>query len=209
VSKWRPRFPIRNGPMVDIETGHPTRDWREFLDRVFSTLGWDTNKKLWAVQFMAAMEMQELAAYTQSNPTGTIRFWNLSPSSTSVWYGGRTLPNNYKDGTDIIPFMVWMPDDAAAGDVRLRYAAAIPNANGSMSETLLYATAPTPEVTNKRVTTEFSALDGANLRKGDPVVVGTARLGGDAADTYPEECYFIGAGFKYQAEGLGTPEAFP
>lgn len=206
----RPRLPTRGTHLVSPATGLVTRDWRDFFDFLVSTLGWDTHKKVYRDLF-AGFGSFLIGSETTDAPLGTIEVFQLASGGASAFDGCLMLPNDYKNGTAVFPYCVWITPDTNTGNVVMHSIVGFPTAKaGALGENQDEQIVDAAEALEDGVvTTRFSSISGTGLRKGVPLPFQIGREGGDPLDTYGSVTYLLGFGFKYQAEGLGTPEVFP
>lgn len=118
------------------------------------------------------------------------------------------LPNNYREGTALKPYLEWAPADAAAGDVdwRFEYLQVRNGAILAVAATNLDETSAAPGVASQPTRVEFDdiALD---LRKGDSIIIRLWRLG--TGDTYAAGAHLVSCGLKYVIDGVGAEAAHP
>lgn len=97
-------------------------------------------------------------------------------------------PDDYQTGTDMFVEVYWSPATTGAGDVRwaLEHRVVAPGGSITGSPTLSTLTQATPGVANKLQTTGTSLFVPAVLISANAMLsLSVARLGSDAADTYP------------------------
>lgn len=117
------------------------------------------------------------------------------------------LPNSYRPGTALSPWLDWGASDAAAGTVAWQFIyAALGREEDLPSETALSETDDAPGSTQPQ-RLDFDDIDGEGLEPGDVVLCAIKRLG--ASDTYGSGARAYAAGLKYQRVGVGHEGVHP
>lgn len=187
------------------ESGVLHHGWVRWLQLLYESFGWNPKSSVYA----------DLSLRFVSSSTGTFDSDGLTMPSVATGVDAKInvigrLPNNYREGSDLEPYMEWMPDDGNAGNVvtEFGYATARVGFVG-VAETTSSKTTAAPEVAFQPVRVLFDAVSGTLLKKGDEVVVKFKREGVNVADTYGGGIIIVGWGVKIQIEGIGWEQAHP
>lgn len=185
--------------------------WFEWMRSVYAYAGF-SDQEIYSTAFVGGPSTYPIygANTMVAIPgSGDLKAPQMPDGSTSGRTSSFCLPNNYRVGTDILPFIKWACTTAAAGNAVLRLISGAINDGAALVEDSEDITASSVAVAGAPITTEFAAIDGAPLAKGSYVHLCPLRIGGDAADTLAATCALLGVGFKYQVDGVGHEKAFP
>lgn len=188
-------------PIVDDQrrmAGHFSR----FLYQFWSALGFSDDGKAFA-----GLPLRRVGGRL-STLTGNLKAVSCSASgATSIRFTGR-LPNDYREGTPIYPYVAWAPSNTDTGNCRWQMRYWIGGSGDTISQTEHDAKDDAAGGTALVCqTTQMDAVSGTSFKKGDSVVITLQRRG--ASDTFTGVAYMLEFGIKYQRRGVGTPKAFP
>lgn len=186
------------------------REWYAWLRRLWVALGFDAAAPRYGDLWCDAHAMHEVGGGSLSVISGDVDGASFAAASTTErWFTAR-LPNDYRDGTDVSPFLEWAPTDTNTGNCLWSLTLA-PAADG---ETMAAAAALTelsagPGTANKVERVEFDDVDGDDFVRGTVIAGRIARMGADGTDTYSAASVMFGVGFKYRREGVGAERGHP
>lgn len=197
------------------------KDWYRFLRELTEHTGaGGANHPRWAdLNISTAMMKGTLltapgtillaGAGTDSNP-GVYGFGFDAAAREHLWTL-ITLPNDYLPSSDIIPYLRWLPVDAAAGDVNWEWEWCWRNVGGDVTAVDLEFGGPSaaPGVAGRIVEQQFTALSGTGKEPGSTIFLTLSRRADSADDTYAADAVLLSAGFKYMTGGVGTVNKFP
>ena len=146
----------------------------------------------------------------RSTITGLLQF---DPSSTEIIAGVAQMPHGWLEGSDIRPHIHirGITTDPGAGPNNVvqwkldykwyNYDDPLPAAY--TSETLNF-TLPADDTTKVNTIQKFTAISGAGMRHSSLFEWRLSRIGGDAADTYPDDCVLVEFDIHYYSSKLGN-----
>lgn len=185
--------------------GQWTLEWRTFFQRLWETLGWSTNVPVWdtlSVDPHAAKKTTSTASY------GSFDLQSMPDTAINFLQAVIKLPNDFKPGTDLKPFMEWAPATGGTGNVFLRFTAWLVSSGEVIASSYDEpATAAVPGMQDQLTRTLFPSLSGAE--KGDTLLLSVARTGTHVNDTYTGSIGIVTFGVQYQREGSGYEQEHP
>lgn len=189
--------------IVERESLAPTRSFGRWLYSFWSAFGFGDGVVYRTHEFVP------LRAPSRTILDGNLSGTTLAPSSTTTLQLYATVPHDYFDGTDIIPYIVWFPDNADTGNVFWRFNHDIVGDGDVVSENEIDALQAGGGVANARQIQTLTPISGTSVKRGDTFLAALQRMGGLAGDTFTGNAVFGGVGFKYKARGIGTPISLP
>lgn len=118
------------------------------------------------------------------------------------------LKGDYKEGTDIIPHINWLPTDNDSGTVVWQIEYVISSSGDVItSATTITVEQATNSTAWEQFANNFPAIDGTSLEVGDQIHFRIFRDPGDSNDDYPDDAAASTIGFYYQADTLGSTGA--
>lgn len=122
--------------------------------------------------------------------------------------GGIPLPGKYLEGSDIIPFVSWMPAVAAAGDVKWQIEYSWQNDGEAFASPstidVVSASSGTAWQPERAV---FAAVSGSGKLVRSKIVFRVFRDSADGDDTYANDAVLLDVGFTIQIDGFGMGAA--
>ncbi len=128
-------------------------------------------------------------------------------------YSGGEILHDYKEGTDLLPHVHWMPTTTNTGNVEWHMAYSIQNTEGSGT-----AVFPAPTTisgvggtTGTAWLSKIAALgdiDGTDIKIGAHILFRFYRNPAGANDTYPDDAVVLSVGLHYQVNTLGSREVY-
>lgn len=209
------RVPIADG-------AHFARDWYAWLRQLWEHTGaGGANHPRYVDVGVPASAMLATAALaapdtvllvgdgTDSNPGLYGRAFDAA-AREHLWFTV-TLPTSYVAGSDITPYIHWMPTDATTGNVNWAFEWGWVGPGSSPSilpefPTLDFAAAPGVAYQLQEET--YDALEGAGMEPGSTLFVTMSRRADGAADTYAADAVLVRAGFRVMVGGVGSVNAF-
>ena len=112
------------------------------------------------------------------------------------------LPHDYKQGSDLIPFVQWSPNTSATGSVRWQLDYGICSDNGSFNTntTVTGSQAASGQYYNQKLV--LPNIPGTNRKICDSLLVRISR--DSSLDTYTGTAILISFGLHYQADTIGA-----
>ena len=137
-----------------------------------------------------------------------VQSYGFSATQTEQLFFEVQIPRGWNLGTTIKPHIHWSPGNSTnTGSVvwQLEYSWA--NVGDPFpATTTLTATQAATGVPYAHQIASFGDVDGTGKRESSVFVCRLARVGGDAADTFPTDALGISVDFHYQAVALGSPD---
>ena len=130
-----------------------------------------------------------------------LRFWAYSAAATNEQMYRLSMPYDYAEGTDIIPYITWTTGGTNAGTVRwgLEYTIVKGYNQATMpANTTIYVETAGSGTALKPVTSSWAAITGTVLEPGALVLVRVFRDGAHANDTQTDVSYLLDFGVKFQ-----------
>lgn len=119
--------------------------------------------------------------------------------------GSLELLHDYKEGSDIVPHIHWMPEDANAGDVKFSLGYRWWNRGAAMpAETVLTLTVAAPGVQYQELRSSWAAISGTGKEIGSRFVFRIFRDPADGADTYAHYAIALDFGVHYEKDTVGS-----
>lgn len=194
--------PVAQGQSVAID-----RDWYRFLRGLWTGLGFDHGAKMYDELAAQAMSWSNAGGFTLEAPTTHTRVASFASGADQYGSFELRLPNTYRPGTALKPWLDWGASSSAAGTVAWRFVYGVVGLNEAFpSETALSESAITPESTIGQ-RTEFDDIAGTGLAPGDVLLCAIKRAG--TVDTYGTAVRAFAAGVKFEAVAVGHEEAHP
>lgn len=200
------------GYRVVDNTGRATTEWQRWIRQVWEVLGFSPQVPMFGGVYVGGPQMEASAGDSSlATVDGSVALPQLRDGNTDSRVGCLRLGNDYREGSDITPYVEWMALSSADGDVRLRlsYGISYPEIGSAVSEVTETITSASIEAEYELVRASFTAVTGTNFVKGTVFPFEIARIGGDAADTHGADAVLVGFGLKYEREGLGHEEIHP
>lgn len=165
----------------------------------------------WVGEFVSMKAGQEDA----TNPptfgaslSGTIYTWRFPASSDVYLHAAWRVPNDYEEGTDIKPAVVWSPNGTNTGNCRWELTYSITNPGSAFpAETAVTRTDAASGTTDAPQISGFTDISGTGIERGAILEFTIARLGSDAGDTFTASANGHGVLFHYQRNATGSAEA--
>ena len=119
--------------------------------------------------------------------------------------GSLEILHDYKEGTDIVPHLHWMPEDANAGNIEFFLGYRWWNHTDVMpAETVVSVIVPAGGVAHRAHRTDFAILSGAGMTIGSRFVFRLFRNPADADDTYAHYAIALDFGIHYEKDTVGS-----
>lgn len=205
------RFPRTDHPVAQ---GRPERfsgEWLRWLRDLWRSLGFDVDAPIYKDLAVSGAGLNlDGSGASMATFVGSVLMPSFPDGSSNASYFGVELPNSYRDGTDLKPFLRWAPSSAAAGAVAWELEVASGGDGDAITtSTTESATSTAPGVSHQVTRADFDDIDGDDLVRGSVLSCRLSRLGGAAGDTYAADAFALTVGFKYQSDGIGSPEVHP
>lgn len=187
-----------------------SRSWFQWFRELAGNLGFDRSVAVYdRLHFPARLLDDTGATLSRAAIDGNLTGVGFPHSSDEyVQIEGR-LPNNYRDGSDVVPYLVWAPSNTNTDDCLWSFEYAFA-ADGSLfsatSETKADAGGGTAGAGQL---VEFTTITGTALRKGDNVLMRFGRVGADGDDTFSGVAILLGVGLAYPVESIGEKARHP
>jgi hypothetical protein len=127
-------------------------------------------------------------------------------------YSGGEMLHDYKEGTDILLHVHWMPTTTESGDVEWNIEYSWQNMEDSdnlvPAPSTISAIQATTGVAWFSHVKGFDAIDGTGKRIGSHVMLRLYRNPASTNDTYPDDAVLMSVGIHYQVDTLGSREVF-
>lgn len=191
--------------LVD-EDGRFTTFWRQYIHSLNAAFGRDRSIPIYADAPITIVgnATTPLGAAVQS----IFELLTFGASQDDVVYFSSRLPNNYLPGSNLIPYVEWIPDgtDTNTLDLQFAYTATAPGVAWPtlVSDSITPAGPGTNDLLQRSL---FAEIDGADLNKGD-VLLGRFRRDG-SSDSNTDDIHLAGLGLKYIIDGSGHEKAHP
>lgn len=203
-------LPARIAPVTDTTPAPFQQYWVQWLTDLAKSLGWAKDVPVWRddLVFPASAVYIPAASVTVDTLVDTVGILTVPPRTIGYLLFTARLPNAYKDGTQVVPFLEWIPLSADVGDLPFRLDtsyAKLGEAFSAMNSDLVTATIAEP---SDRIIqrTEFPAIGGSTWTKGTSVQCTLWYFG---SSTYTDSYGLLNCGFKYQGEGVGQEVMHP
>lgn len=198
------QFLRRGTQIVSGRDGRLSSEFERWLLELYQNLGFDHRRPVYR-----EIPLVPIKTITLANVVGDLNLPTFpDAASTNLRFIG-TLPNDYRDGTDLIPYVAWLPSNTDTGLCRWHIAHGIIGTGEALTSTSANNDDAGSGTADAQQVKQCSALAGSGFRKGDSIAVTLERLGSDAADTFTGAARLIGFGLRYKADGVGTVAAFP
>lgn len=142
-----------------------------------------------------------------------LRYWSFSAAATNEQIYRLSMPYDYAEGTDIIPYITWTTAGTNAGVVRwgLEYTIVKGYNQATMpANTTIYVETAGSGTALKPVTSSWAAITGTVLEPGALVLVRVFRDGAHANDTQTDVSYLLDFGVKFQrSRPFGAKNSVP
>lgn len=196
---------LRRGVQVIERGGLMTQEFERFLRGFWQEAGFDPKRAVYR-----NIEMHPIEVPSPATIDGDIEGPSFPNSTTTEMKFIGTVPNDYRDGTDIIPWVAWLPGNTNTGIVRWNLDHGIAGSGEVMSESSAIVGDDAASGTSlARQVKQMTAISGTGVRKGDSISATLQRLGSHASDTYNAAVILVGFGIKYKVDGIGTVAPFP
>jgi len=119
-------------------------------------------------------------------------------------HGGEEIPHGYKEGTDIIPHVHWMPTTADAGNVKWYLEYWIRRGTGTITTGTAPGVGAATGTAWDEVRTDLTAISGTNITIGCQCAFRLYRDPADAADTYAAAAAALTVGVHYEIDTIGS-----
>jgi len=197
-------------PLLEPDRKSMSPQWVRWLRFVWELFGFSKDTPIYDEVFVGGNQMEESAGDTSLiQISGALQGPQMRTAQEDARIGVVRLPNRYKDGSDIIPFIEWCPANENTGNVVLRLSYAGAPEGSVLTQATSTETDAVPGADNQVTRTVFDAIDGSDFTKGTILVVRALRLGNHASNTYAASIILLGVGVKYQIEGIGNEQANP
>lgn len=127
--------------------------------------------------------------------------------TTEQLYGVVEIPHSYKEGTNIIPHIHWMPSTSSASNVKWQMEYFITKKSGGSAvstATALVANSSTSGIAWEGIYANFNEISGTNLTIGSQLAFRLFRDPTDLSDTYPDDAVVETIGFHYRLDTIGS-----
>ncbi len=126
-------------------------------------------------------------------------------TTTEEVSGVLEIDHDYKEGTDIIPHIHWLPTDASAGNVvwQLEYTI-LTEGDIASTATTINVIDGTNSTAWEQLRISFPTISGTGLTIGDQIFFRLYRDPTNGSDTYGVDAAAATVGFHYQANSLGS-----
>jgi len=201
-------FPSSAESLIEGERKSLARSWSQWFRDLWSSLGLSPSVLVYADLAISGAEMDMPGGITWTTVLGNIALPQFPAAADEGGMCVFRLPNNYRDGTPLRPWLEWCPADANAGEVdwRWEYLRLVKDTAPAVATTSLDETSTAPAAASQPTRVEFDDID-IDARKGDSLAVRLWRLG--TGDTYASGAFLIACGLKYAIDGPGTTEVHP
>ena len=138
--------------------------------------------------------------------SGTVGFevWSLPNSATKSVDSSWSIPEDYKDGTDLIFETWWAAAITNNNNIVIRSRVARMQ-NGVVATSGTYSSYYTQYMgTANTVRKHSHTITGTGWVAGDPLMIRIYRYGSHASDTYTGNAYFLGLKIKYTSDRRGS-----
>ena len=150
-------------------------------------------------------------------PTATtflvsMRGYLFSAAATNELIYCLVLPFDYREGTDIYPFVQWTTTGTNAGNVRwcIEYTVVKGYNQGVLPATTTVAITPAASGTvNQLMTSEFAAITGTNFEPDTLMWMRVYRDGSNGADTCTDTAFLFAVGVHHQSTRFATKNKAP
>jgi hypothetical protein len=128
-------------------------------------------------------------------------------TTTTVQQGesSEEILHEYKEGSDIIAHIHWMPNDTGAGNVKFYLGYRWFNRTNVMSaETVISVTVAAGGVQYQHIRSDFPIISGTGMKIGSRFVWRVYRDPADVADTYTGEAIALDFGIHFEKDTVGS-----
>lgn len=140
-------------------------------------------------------------------PVPNMRIYGFSGSNTTPdeLFAFFELPHGYKEGSDLLPHVHWIPNDNNVANVKWQIAYAIAPVDGKFTVTgTSTGTEATVDNTTHLLTSLAPVIPGLNLKIGSVIACRLFRDATDPDDTYTGLANLLSFGIHYQVDTLGS-----
>lgn len=156
---------------------------------------------MWSRMFISSAHINVVGSVnvpTQDSVEANLVF---SKTDTNTVVVGFLIPNDYSEGSDIYPYVIWTPTSADTGNVVWEIIASWTDMTGvvAYSDTLTL-TSVVDSVASKLFVQQVESLDGSDKDAVSLVQLQVSRLGGASADTYDDTVGLRGVSLVYLSD---------
>lgn len=166
----------------------------------------------WDVLSVSALSMKPSTLNVpsfSSFKTGT-KTYMFSPFSTNDLFFSMQLPNNYKRGTDLKPYVYYTPKTNDTGGVVWEIEYTIAGIGDTFPSTTINSIITTEStIPFKAEKAAFTTISGSGLKESTMLFFRLSRLATSLDDTYPSDACLLSFNLHYQVEKIGTLAEFP
>lgn len=204
--------------ILEPQTGFASREWMRWFQQLSAALGFAPDTAIYSDLWTDAHQMNLYAPggggipahYDVLGLNGDLAMPGFDPDTDTIASFGIRLPNNYREGTDLVPFFYWFANSALTTACRwvFGYSAA---KNGSVfgSEIEEVSLEDWGGVADAATRVALTAIDGDDFVKGTVLACKIARDANHSDDKLAVTAGLIGFGFKYEIDGAGWEVALP
>jgi hypothetical protein len=202
------QYPRPSAEVVEGGTRPFSKAWGRFLRDIWSALGYNHDDPIFNGLFLGFADLDNTSAVPLATIDGRISTLSFDSSTFHGTGFSFRLPNDYLDGTDLKPYIVWAPADATSGTV-VWYLDHLYAAVGGVlpSSTTESVTVDAPETSEELARKDMTDIPGSTFVRGGIVTGKVSRDG--TSDTYANNALLLGVGFEYQIQGNGSRNAHP
>ena len=203
-------FPRRSEPITGTST--PTTSYTNLFRGIWQGMGYDGKAPRFRKGGESANRMLQPASNAPDQVTmvGGIFALGFDASTEESLSFSVTLDNNYREGSDLAPYVDWTPSDGTAGNVVWGMEYTIANKSSAFpSTTSITATSAAAGTADTLTEAEFTDITGTTFERGAVMHIRVYRKAAAAADTYAADAFLLEAGIAYQFEGSGSVRGNP
>lgn len=120
-------------------------------------------------------------------------------------FGSIEINHDYKEGTDLLFHVHWLPTTSSAGNVKWNLDYVIQNLNTPISAaTTVSVTTAASGTAWRSASSEFPAIFGKDIKVGAQFIFRLYRTPADVADTYADDVAAATVGLHVQVDSLGS-----
>lgn len=190
----------------------PTRHYMDFFRGVFRSLGFDDKAPVYKADVWGVGSLYAPAANGPGEAVvgGSVRGFAFDSAADEELHFSGMLRHDYREGSALLPFVLWEPTTADAGNVvwGLDYSMAIIG-DALPSPSSLSVTSAAAGVADTVTRASFDEIEGEGLQRMSGVRGRVFRDANNAADTYGADATLCCVGFVYQGEGRGSMRGMP
>lgn len=189
----------------------PTPSYQQFFRELWEMVGMAQRAPRYMPLFVpwSAMHVHSSGGPDEVTRAGSILGLGFDASAVESVSFDVLVPHNYREGSDLIPFVLWEATTQFSSTVVWGLDYSIAKVGANHGSPVSISVAGDTAGADRQLLSQFNAIDGDGVERVSVVRCSLYRDATAGADSYSADATLAGAGFLYQAQGAGSVRAAP